>query len=88
MREAGITSKTMTDQELIEAVEEIDNADVDSIAQYDDGRGHFVINSDEDDQDIEQIDEALEEAGYERDGILNPPGMTQQNFKPKEEDEE
>lgn len=78
----------MVDEEIAEevqgAIEEIPDADPDSLTLYDDGHGHFVINSDEEDQDIEEIDEAIEPVGYERNGILNPPGMTQQNIIPKE----
>ena len=70
------------DDELVEAVATIPDADVESIAQYDDRSGHFVIESDPDDQDVDEIDAALEEAGYERNGHLPVPGMTQQNFTP------
>ena len=78
----------MVDDETVEdvkgAIEEITDADPDSLVLSEDGQGHFVINSDEDDQDVEQIDEALNEVGYERNGILNPTGMTQQNIVPKD----
>jgi hypothetical protein len=73
------------DDDLAEAVASIPNADVESITQLDDGHGHFVINSEPDDQDVGEIDAALEEAGYERDGHLPVPGMTQQNFTPIED---
>jgi hypothetical protein len=73
------------DDELAEAIAAIPDADVESIAQYDDGSGHFVIESAPDDQDVDEIDAALEEAGYERNGHLPVPGMTQQNFRPVEE---
>ena len=76
----------MIDEDLAEAVGEIPHGDVDSIAQYDDGAGHFVIHSDPESQDVDQIDEVLEDAGYERDGHLPVPGMTQQNFKPINDD--
>ena len=76
----------MTDDALVEAVEAIPDADPESITQYDDGRGHFVINSDEDDQDVEEIDDALEAAGYERNGVLAIPDMVQQNFLPADQD--
>lgn len=49
----------MPDEALVEAVESIPDADPDSVAQYDDDTGHFVINSGEDDQDVDVIDEAL-----------------------------
>ena len=75
----------MTDEDLIEAVRSIPNGDVDSIAQLDNGSGHFVINSEPEDQDVDRIDEVLEDAGYERNGHLPVPGMTQQNFTPIEE---
>lgn len=77
----------MTEDDLIQAVSSIPNGDVDSIAQYDDGSGHFVINSNPEDQDVDHIDEVLEEVGYERDGHLPVPGMVQQNFKPIEGEE-
>jgi hypothetical protein len=73
------------DEDLVEAVASIPDADVESITQLDDGRGHFVINSEPDDQDVDEIDAALEEAGYERNGHLPVPGMTQQNFEPIED---
>lgn len=73
-----------TVEDLQEAIAEIPDADPDSLTLADEGHGHFVINSDEEDQDVEDIDEALEQVGYERNGILNPPGMTQQNIIPKE----
>lgn len=75
-----------TRDELTDAIEDIPDADPDSLALYDDGHGHFVINSDTDDQDVDDIDAALEEVGYERDGVLNPPGMTQQNIRPADQD--
>lgn len=77
----------MTDDKLIDAVRSIPNGDPDSVTQYDDGGGHFVINSEPDDQDVDHIDEMLEDAGYERDGHLPVPDMTQQNFVPIEDDE-
>ncbi|WP_137288804.1 hypothetical protein [Natronorubrum halophilum] len=73
------------DEDLVEAVESIPDADPDSIAQYDDDRGHFLIHSDADDQDVDEIDEILEDAGYERDGYLPAPDMVQQNFSPIED---
>lgn len=78
----------MTDEDLVEAVETIPDADPDTIAQYDDGTGHFVINSNEEDQDVDEIDEALNDAGYERNGVLPVPEMVQQNFKPADGEEE
>lgn len=77
----------MTDDDLVDAVRSIPNGDTDTVTQYDDGRGHFVINSEPDDQDVDHIDEMLEDAGYERDGHLPVPEMTQQNFAPIENDE-
>ena len=73
------------DDDLAEAVASIPDADVESIAQYDDRAGHFVIESEPDDQDVDEIDAALSEAGYERNGHLPVPGMTQQNFAPIED---
>jgi len=75
------------DDELVEAVENLPDADPDSIVQADDGHGHFIFNADADEQDIDEIDEALEAAGYERNGHLPVPGMVQQNFTPIEGDE-
>ncbi|MGQ3412059.1 hypothetical protein ACT4ML_07315 [Natrinema sp. LN54] len=77
----------MVDDALVGAVESIPDADPDSIAQYDDDCGHFVIHSDADDQDVDEIDEALKEVGYERDGHIPAPGMVQQNFRPLEDGE-
>jgi hypothetical protein len=77
----------MTDEDLVDAVRSIPDADPESIAQYDDGAGHFVINSDAEDQNVEHIDEILEDAGYERDGHLPVPEMTQQNFAPIEDED-
>lgn len=76
----------MPDDDLVEAVEAIPDADPDSISQYEDGHGHFVINSDEEDQDVHEIEEHLGAAGYERNGILPVPGMVQQNFRPMDEE--
>jgi len=73
------------DDELVEAVEELPDADPDSIVQADAGHGHFVFNAEADEQDTDEIDEALNEAGYERNGHLPIPGMVQQNFRPIEE---
>lgn len=70
------------DPALVEAVEEIPDADPSSITQYSDGRGNFVINSERSDQDVEAIETALNDAGYELDGGLSVPGMVQQNFRP------
>ncbi|WP_058366380.1 hypothetical protein [Haloparvum sedimenti] len=75
----------MTDDALIEAVESIEDADPDSLVQIESGRGHFVIKSNEADQNVDAIDEALERAGYERDGVVSVPGMVQQNFTPLED---
>jgi hypothetical protein len=58
------------DDDLVEAVASIPDADVESITQYDDRAGHFVIESDPDEQDVDEIDEALAQAGYRRDGHL------------------
>jgi len=76
------------DDDLVEAVEQLPDADPDSIAQADDGHGHFVFNAEPEEQDVDQVDEVLEAAGYERNGHLPVPGMVQQNFTPIEEDEE
>jgi len=76
------------DDNLVEVVEQLPDADPESIVQADDGHGHFVFNADADEQDVDQIDEVLEAAGYERNGHLSVPGMDQQNFTPIEEDEE
>jgi hypothetical protein len=73
------------DDDLVEAVASIPGADVESITQLEDGHSHFVIESEPDDQDVDEIDEALTNAGYERDGHLPVPGMTQQNFTPIED---
>ena len=73
------------DDDLAEAVASITDADVESITQRDDGHGHFVIESEPDEQDIDEIDDALAEAGYRRDGHLPVPGMAQQNFEPIED---
>lgn len=70
------------DPDLLEAVEEIPDADPDSVQQYEDMHGHFVINSEEEAQDVDVIDNHLSEAGYERDGVLAVPDMVQQNFAP------
>ena len=43
------------DDDLIEAVASIPDADIESITQYDDRAGHFVINSEPDDQDVDEI---------------------------------
>ena len=75
----------MTDDDLREAVESLPGADPDSLVQLDSGRGHFVFNVEADEQDVDEIDEVLEDAGYERDGHLPVPGMVQQNFRPIEE---
>lgn len=84
---------TMTDEdleatadELKDAIADIPDADPDSLALYDDGRGHFVLNSEPDDQDVDAIDSALDAVGYERDGHLPVPGMTQQNIAPADQD--
>lgn len=77
----------MSREKLLEAIEDIPDGDPDSLALYDDDHGHFLINSDEDDQDVKEIDEALEGSGYERDGVLAVPGIVQQNVAPVEEDE-
>lgn len=85
-RPSGV--RTMTDpvpeEDLQEALEDIPDADPDSLTLYEDGYGHFVIHSNEEEQDIDEIDAALDGTGYERDGILNVPGMTQQNVTPVE----
>lgn len=70
---------------LKEAIKEISDADPDSLTLYPAGHGHFLIHSDESEQDIDEIDAALDGTGYERDGIINPPGMTQQNVAPVED---
>lgn len=70
------------DDDLVAAVEKLPDADPDSIAQREDGHGHFLFNSDADDQDVDEIDAVLGEAGYERAGHLPVPGMVQQNFEP------
>ena len=70
------------DPDLLEAVEEIPDADPDSVQQYEDMHGHFVINSEEEAQDVDVIDKHLSKAGYERDGVLAVPDMVQQNFAP------
>jgi len=76
----------MVDEEVVEdlqdAIGDIPDGDPDSLSLYDDGRGHFIINSDAEDQDVDEIDAALEEAGYERDGIVDVPGIVQQNVVP------
>ncbi|ELZ40697.1 hypothetical protein [Halorubrum tebenquichense] len=77
----------MTDDDLVEAVEKLPDADPDSLVQLDDGRGHFVFNVDADEQDVDEIDEVLAEAGYERNGHLPVPGMVQQNFRPIEDED-
>ncbi|WP_435093449.1 hypothetical protein [Halorubrum sp. N11] len=77
----------MTDDDLREAVESLPDADPDSLVQLDSGRGHFVFNADADEQDVDEIDDVLEDAGYERDGHLPVPGMVQQNFRPIEEED-
>ncbi|WP_254831607.1 hypothetical protein [Haloglomus salinum] len=71
---------------LRDAVEAIPDGDPESITLLDDGHGHFVINSEPDDQDVDRIDELLGRAGYERDGHLPVPEMTQQNVAPTESD--
>ena len=71
-----------------EAIEDIPDADPDSLTLYADGHGHFVINSDEEDQDVNVIDEALNAVDYERDGVLPLPGITQQNIVPADGGEE
>lgn len=77
----------MTIEDLRDAVKSIPDGDPESITEYDDGTSHFVIERDAEDQDIDQVDEMLAEAGYERDGHLPVPGMVQQNFRPVEDDE-
>ncbi len=77
----------MVDDALVDAVESIPDADRDSIAQYDDDCGHFVIHSDADEQDVDEIDAALEAAGYERHGRFLVPDRFQQNFRPLEDGE-
>ncbi|AXR82295.1 hypothetical protein [Natrarchaeobaculum sulfurireducens] len=77
----------MVDDALEEAVESIPDADPDSIAQYDDGRGHFLIESNADEQDVDEIEDALGAAGYERDGHVPVPELTQQNFRPIDDGE-
>jgi sugar phosphate isomerase/epimerase len=69
------------------AVESIEDADPDSITLYDDGTGHFLIKSDADEQDVDAIDEALEDAGFERDGHIPVPDLTQQNVRPLDENQ-
>jgi hypothetical protein len=76
------------DDDLADAIASIPHADVESITQLDDGHGHFVIESDPDDQDVDEIDAALNDAGYERNGHLPVPGMTQQNFTPVDESDD
>lgn len=79
------------DEDLVEAVEQIPDADPDTISQHDDGHGYFIINAnlnDLEDDDLEAIDGPLLEAGYELDGVLAPPGMVQQNFTPTGGDDE
>ena len=75
------------DPDLVEVVEQLPDADPESIVQADDGHGHFIFNADADEQDTDEIDEALNDAGYERNGHLPVPGMVQQNFTPIEEGE-
>ena len=75
----------MTDDDLREAVESLPDADPDSLVQLDSGRGHFVFHVEADEQDVDEIDDVLEDAGYERNGHLPVPGMVQQNFRPIEE---
>ncbi|ELZ39613.1 hypothetical protein [Halorubrum tebenquichense] len=77
----------MTIDDLHDAVKAIPDGDPESITQYDDGTGHFVIENGADDHDVDHVDEMLAEAGYERDGHLPVPGMVQQNFRPVEDDE-
>lgn len=78
----------MTDDDLVDAVESLPDADPDSLVQFDSGRGHFVFNVDAGEQDVDEIDEALQAASYERDGYLPGPGIVQQNFRPIEEEED
>jgi len=73
-------------EELQDAIADIQDGDPDSLSLYDDGRGHFIINSDAEDQDVDDIDAALEQAGYERDGIVDVPGMVQQDVVPTDGD--
>lgn len=77
----------MVDDALVDAVESIPNADPGSIAQDDDNRGHFLIHSDADDQDIDKIDAVLEDVGYVRHGRFFIPDMVRQNFRPIEDGE-
>ena len=84
--DGGIDLETRK-EELQAAIAEIPDADPETLTLYDAGHGHFVINSDEEDQDVADIDEALDGTSYERNGIVNPPGMTQQNIQPVEEGE-
>jgi hypothetical protein len=76
----------MTEEKLTEAVEKIPETDMESLT-YSNGEGSFLIESETDEQDADEIDELLEEAGYERDGFLEAPDITQQWFKPIEDAE-
>lgn len=79
------------DDDIRAAVEAIPDADPEigeSLTQNEDGSGSFLIESETDDQDVDEIDEALDDAGYERDGLVEAPGMTQQFYRPIEEDED
>lgn len=75
------------DEDLVEAVEEISDADVDELEQRDDGSAHFLINSPVEEQDNDQIEEILNDAGYRLTKHIPAPEITQQFVEPIDEDD-
>lgn len=69
---------------LRETVEEIPDADPESVTLTSDG-GHFVVDADEFSEEGEEI---LNDHGYVIVGGINVPGMTQVNVEPVEEDDD
>lgn len=79
------------DDDVRTAIEKIDDTVPDEekgIEQQADGTVTFVIESTTDEQDVDQIDDALEAAGYERDGIMEGPEKTIQFARPIEDEED
>jgi len=67
-----------TRAELKEAIADIPDVDPASLTLSEGGDGQFTISSNEQEQNVDEIDAALDGTGYERDGIFNPPRETHQ----------
>lgn len=63
-----------------ETVEAIEDGDPESVVWFaDKNGGHFVIEDTVDDDRVEEVEAALNDAGFEVTGILPIPGMCQFN---------